>query len=96
MRDHRKQARPRLVAGTATRASLPSVSDWDGYGCADAMYEAEARKHARYAVLRGKTRMSAAITDVIGEERARRLITEAMEELHAFESSAEGFVGYNT
>ncbi|QIB51986.1 hypothetical protein [Pseudomonas sp. OIL-1] len=95
MRDHHKTARPRLVAGTEARAPLPSVTDWDGYGCADAMYQAEARKYARYAVLRGKTRMSDAITEVIGEQRARRLIADAMEELCAFESSAEAFVGYS-
>ena len=93
MRNHNKPTRPRLVAGTSTRTSLPAVTDWDGYGCADAMYEAEARKYARYAVLRGKSRMSVPITDAIGEERARRLLAEALEELCAFELSAEGFGG---
>lgn len=93
MRDHNKPTQPRLVAGTSTRSSLPPVPDWDGYGCADAMYEAEARKYARYAVLRGKSRMPVSITDAIGEERARRLFAEALEELCAFEMSAEGFAG---
>lgn len=89
----KKYGKPRLVAGIDTGPSLPSAMDHDGYGCADALYEAEARKHARYAVLRGKTEMSASITGMIGEEHARRLIAEALEELYAFETSAEGFAG---
>lgn len=40
--------------------------------------------------------MPASIVDAIGEQRARRLIVEALEELCGFETSGEGFVRYGS
>lgn len=94
MRDNRKKDQPRLVAGTRVLHASPCVRDWVDYGSEDFMYEAEARKYARYAVLRGKGALPVSIVEVIGEQRARRLIAEALDELCGFETSGEGFVGY--
>lgn len=55
MRDNDKKGQPRLVAGTCVATALQTTPEWVDDASADAMYETEARKYARYAVLRGKT-----------------------------------------